>query len=59
VRGSVVAKPRAQLAWHLLSLDICHSLYAEADALGEKDLDIVAVVRAIEQRAAALVVETA
>lgn len=40
-------------------LDICHSLYAEADALGEKDLDIVAVVLAIEQRAAALVVETA
>jgi hypothetical protein len=31
--------------------DICRSLYAEADALGEKDLDdIVAVIRAIEQR---------
>src|SRR5579864_6200944 len=35
-------------------LDICHSLYAEADALGEKDLDMVAVIRAIEQRTAAL-----
>ena len=40
-------------------LDICHSLYAEADVLGEKDLDIVAVIRAIEQRTAALAVETA
>ena len=39
--------------------DICRSLYAEADALGEKDLDLVAVIRAIEQRAAALAVETA
>lgn len=39
-------------------LDICHSLYAEADALGEKDLDMVAVIRAIEQRTAALAVET-
>jgi 3-hydroxyisobutyrate dehydrogenase len=40
-------------------LDICHSLYAEADVLGEKDLDIVAVIRAIERRTAALAVETA
>jgi 3-hydroxyisobutyrate dehydrogenase len=40
-------------------LDICHSLYAEADALGEKGLDMVAVIRAIEQRTAALTVETA
>jgi 3-hydroxyisobutyrate dehydrogenase len=40
-------------------LDICHSLYAEADVLGEKDLDMVAVIRAIEQRTAALAVETA
>jgi 3-hydroxyisobutyrate dehydrogenase len=35
-------------------LDICHSLYAETDALGERDLDMVAVIRAIEQRTAAL-----
>jgi 3-hydroxyisobutyrate dehydrogenase len=33
-------------------LDICHTLYAETDALGEKDLDMVAVIRAIEQRTA-------
>jgi len=35
-------------------LDICHALYAEADALGERDLDMVAVIRAIEQRTAAV-----
>ena len=40
-------------------LDICHSLYAEADALGQKGLDMVAVIRAIEQRTAALAVEAA
>ncbi|MHB8815863.1 MAG: NAD(P)-dependent oxidoreductase [Steroidobacteraceae bacterium] len=40
-------------------LDICHSLYAAADASGEKGLDMVAVIRAIEQRTAALGVETA
>ncbi len=33
-------------------LDICHTLYAETDALGKKDLDMVAVIRAIEQRTA-------
>jgi len=33
-------------------LDICHTLYAETDALGEKDLDMVAVIRSIEQRTA-------
>jgi len=33
-------------------LDICHTLYAETDALGRKDLDMVAVIRAIEQRTA-------
>ena len=33
-------------------LDICHTLYVETDALGEKDLDMVAVIRAIEQRTA-------
>ena len=33
-------------------LDICHTLYAETDALGEKDFDMVAVIRAIEQRTA-------
>jgi len=40
-------------------LDSCHSLYAEADASGEKDLDMVAVIRAIERRTAALAVEIA
>jgi len=40
-------------------LDICHSLYAAVDASGEKDLDMVAVIRAIERRTAALGVETA
>jgi 3-hydroxyisobutyrate dehydrogenase len=40
-------------------LDICHSLYAEADASGEKDLDMVAVIRTIERRTAALEVKTA
>jgi len=33
-------------------LDICHTLYAESGALREKDLDMVAVIRAIEQRTA-------
>ena len=33
-------------------LDICHTLYAETGALREKDLDMVAVIRAIEQRTA-------
>jgi len=33
-------------------LDICHTLYAATDALGRKDLDMVAVIRAIEQRTA-------
>ena len=35
-------------------LDICHALYAETDALGDKDLDMVAVISAIEQRTAAV-----
>jgi 3-hydroxyisobutyrate dehydrogenase len=35
-------------------LDICHALYAETDALGKKDLDMVAVISAIEQRTAAI-----
>jgi len=35
-------------------LDICHTLYAETDALGKKDLDMVAVISAIEQRTAAI-----
>ena len=35
-------------------LDSCHSLYAEADASGETDLDMVAVIRTIERRTAAL-----
>ena len=29
---------------HLLVLDICHTLYAETDALGEKGFDMVAVI---------------
>jgi 3-hydroxyisobutyrate dehydrogenase len=33
-------------------LDICHTLYAETDALGKKGLDMVAVIRAIEQHTA-------
>ena len=33
-------------------LDICHTLYAETGALRERDLDMVAVIRAIEQRTA-------
>jgi len=33
-------------------LDTCHTLYAETDALGKKDLDMVAVIRALEQRTA-------
>ena len=32
--------------------DVCHALYAEANALGESDLDMVAVIRAIERRTA-------
>ena len=35
-------------------LDVCHALYAEADALPDHDLDMVAVVRALERRTAAI-----
>jgi 3-hydroxyisobutyrate dehydrogenase len=34
-------------------LDVCHALYAETLALGLGDADIIAVIRAIEQRTAA------
>jgi 3-hydroxyisobutyrate dehydrogenase len=33
-------------------IDVCHALYAEANALGESALDMVAVIRAIERRTA-------
>jgi 3-hydroxyisobutyrate dehydrogenase len=36
-------------------LDACHALYGEAQALGLEGADIVAVIRAIEQRTATLV----
>jgi len=48
----VQAARRARVASPLL--DVCHALYGEANALGVKDLDMVAVVRAIEQRTAAV-----
>jgi 3-hydroxyisobutyrate dehydrogenase len=35
-------------------LDVCHALYVETDALGTRDLDMVAVIRAIEKRTAAV-----
>jgi 3-hydroxyisobutyrate dehydrogenase len=35
-------------------LDVCHALYVETNALGKKDLDMVAVIRAIEKRTAAV-----
>jgi 3-hydroxyisobutyrate dehydrogenase len=34
-------------------LDVCHALYAETLALGLGGADMVAVIRAIEQRTAA------
>jgi 3-hydroxyisobutyrate dehydrogenase len=48
----VQAARRARVASPLL--DVCHALYGEANALGVKDLDMVAVIRAIEQRTAAV-----
>jgi 3-hydroxyisobutyrate dehydrogenase len=36
-------------------LDVCHALYGETHALGLESADMVAVIRAIEQRTAALV----
>jgi 3-hydroxyisobutyrate dehydrogenase len=30
--------------------DVCHTLYAETHALGDENLDMVAVIRAIEKR---------
>lgn len=35
-------------------LDVCHALYAETNALVDTDLDMAAVVRAIEMRTAAI-----
>jgi 3-hydroxyisobutyrate dehydrogenase len=34
-------------------LDVCHALYVEAQALGHHEEDVVAVIRAVEQRTAA------
>lgn len=36
-------------------LDVCHALYGETQALGPEGADIIAVIRAIEQRTAAVV----
>jgi 3-hydroxyisobutyrate dehydrogenase len=36
-------------------LDVCHALYGEIQALGLGGADMVAVIRAIEQRTAAVV----
>ncbi len=46
----------AARAVHIASplLDVCHALYAEVDALPETDLDMIAVIRAIEKRTAAI-----
>jgi 3-hydroxyisobutyrate dehydrogenase len=35
-------------------LDVCHALYAETQGLGLADTDMAAVIRAIEQRTAAV-----
>jgi 3-hydroxyisobutyrate dehydrogenase len=35
-------------------LDVCHALFSETQALGLADTDMIAVIRAIEQRTAAL-----
>lgn len=48
----VEAARRARVASPLL--DLCHALYGETNALGAKDLDMVAVIRAIERRTAAI-----
>ena len=48
----VEAARRARVASPLL--DVCHALYGETNALGAKDLDMVAVIRAIERRTAAV-----
>lgn len=48
----VEAARRARVASPLL--DVCHALYAETNALGAKDLDMVAVIRAIERRTSAI-----
>jgi len=34
-------------------LDVCHALYAEAEELGLGSADMIAVIRAIEQRSTA------
>ncbi len=39
-------------------LDVCHALYGEAEALGLGGADMVAVIRAIEQRTAAVAART-
>jgi 3-hydroxyisobutyrate dehydrogenase len=35
-------------------LDVCHALFSETQGLGLADTDMIAVIRAIEQRTAAL-----
>ena len=42
-RAAAIASPR---------LDVCHALFGEAQALGLGDTDMIAVIRAIEQRTA-------
>jgi 3-hydroxyisobutyrate dehydrogenase len=51
----------AARAAHIASplLDVCHALYAEADALLDNDLDMIGVIRAIEKRTAAIGVQEA
>src|SRR5438876_921640 len=40
-------------------LDMCRTRYPEAEGSGQKGLDMVAVIHAVEQRPAALTIETA
>ena len=47
----LIAEAAAGVASPLL--DVCHALYAETFALGLGDADMIAVIRAIEQRTAA------
>ena len=49
VREAAIASPL---------LDVCHALYGEAEALGLGGADMVAVIRAIEQRTAAVAART-
>ena len=51
-KGITEAARQAGIASPLL--DVCHALYGETQALGLGDTDMVAVIRAIEQRTAAV-----